>query len=170
MGMVEAAFANWRKKGYPFYALTDEQKLNQLEDLRRYGAAPVVDGTVQQSMRTLGLAWSYHPHHINVRCAGMKTVAEGWADDAILRSVISKRMEYSSVLTITASEMTKGIKSATGAVRVELQTDSRECHLRNVLPKRRNGLRPIVRLQWQIARRVGMQRRLHATSAATRAP
>jgi hypothetical protein len=110
----EAAFANWRKKGYPHYVLTDEQKLNELASLRQYGAAPVVDGAVQQSMHALGLAWSYHPHHIDVRCAGMKTVAEGWADDAILRSVISERIEHGSVLKITASEMMKGIKSATG--------------------------------------------------------
>jgi hypothetical protein len=111
---IDDTFAHWRRKGYPHPVFTDEQKLNELAGLLQYGAALVADGTVQQSMHGLSLAWSYHPHHINVRCAGKATVAEGWADDDTLRSVIRTRMEYSSVLKITASEMAKGIKSATG--------------------------------------------------------
>lgn len=109
----KAVFDHYRATGYPQYVYTDHQKAQTLRKLTKTDCAALVKGDiVGQSMYGLGLAWSYHPHHINVECNGMRTVADTWNNDDLLKKVIEKRIKYGSYMT--DSGIRKSVRSFTG--------------------------------------------------------
>lgn len=109
----QAVFDHYRATGYPQYKLTDEKKRSELLKLRAFDHSTLVkDDTITQSMHALGLAWSYHPHHIGVECNGLRTVEATWNDDILLKKVIDKRLKYGSY--ISDSGIRKSVRSFTG--------------------------------------------------------
>jgi hypothetical protein len=107
----QAVFDHYRATGYPQYVLTDAQKTKVLRRLAK-GGYVMKNDVVTQNMYGLNLAWSYHPHYINVECNGMRTVAATWNDDDLLKKVIDKRIKYGA--WITDSGMRKAVRSFTG--------------------------------------------------------
>jgi len=109
----QAVFDHYRATGYPQYKYTDAQKTKTLQKLMKTDCAGLVKGDIiTQNMYALGLAWSYHPHHINVECNGLRTVADTWNNDELLKKVIDKRVKYGSYLT--DSGIRKSVRSFTG--------------------------------------------------------
>jgi hypothetical protein len=109
----QAVFDHYRATGYPQYVLTDAEKLKALQKLSEFDHSTLVKGdTVTQSMHALGLAWSYHPHHIGVECNKMRTVEATWNDDALLKKVIDKRIKYGAY--VSDSGIRKSVRSYTG--------------------------------------------------------
>ena len=108
-----AIFAHYRTVGYPYFFYSDEEKTAQLHKLIAFPHEDLIDGqNVRQTMHGLGLAWSYHPHHIDVRCNGMRTVRETFEDDHVFRKVIDKRIRYSD--SLTDNSIRKGLRVHTG--------------------------------------------------------
>lgn len=109
----QAIFDHYRATGYPQYILTDDEKLNELQKLAKFDHSTLIKGdTITQSMHALGLAWSYHPHHIGVECNGLRTVEATWNDDALLKKVIDKRLKYGTY--VSHSGIRKSVRSYTG--------------------------------------------------------
>jgi hypothetical protein len=109
----QAAFDHYRATGYPQYVLNDVKKTKEIQKLLKFDHSTLIQGDViTQSMHALGLAWSYHPHHINVECAGLRTVADTWKDDALLKAVIEKRIKYGTYMS--DSGIRKSVRSFTG--------------------------------------------------------
>jgi hypothetical protein len=109
----QAIFDHYRATGYPQYRLTDEKKRKELQKLAAFDHASLVkDDTITQSMHALGLAWSYHPHHIGVVCNNLRTVEATWNDDTLLKKVIDKRIKYGAY--VSDSGIRKSVRSFTG--------------------------------------------------------
>jgi hypothetical protein len=109
----QAAFDHYRATGYPQYVLTEAQKERTLRMLvKRDYSGLLKDGIIGQNMYALGLAWSYHPHHISVECGSMRTVEKTWNDDALLKAVIEKRLKYGAYMS--NSGIRKSVRSFTG--------------------------------------------------------
>ena len=109
----QAVFTHYRATGYPQYVLTDAEKQKELAKLINFDHSTLIKGdSITQSMHALGLAWSYHPHHIGVECNGLRTVENTWNDDALLHKVIDKRLKYGSY--ISDSGIRKSVRSYTG--------------------------------------------------------
>lgn len=115
--LSELVFQHYRTVGYPHYVYDDAGKLKQLRRLEKADHSKL-DGSgfgagyVGQSMVGLGLAWSYHPHAIDVRCNGMRTVRETFEADEIFRKALAKRLKHGT--HITDSEIRKAVRTFTG--------------------------------------------------------
>lgn len=109
----QAVFDHYRATGYPFYKYTDAEKTKTLRKLIKSDYSGLVKGDeITQNMYGLGLAWSYHPHHVNVQCNDMRTVADTWNNDDLLKKLIDKRIKYGTF--VTDSGMRKSVRSYTG--------------------------------------------------------
>ena len=119
--LAQLVFHHYRTVGYPRYVYDDAGKIKQLRrladaDHSKLDGSGFGAGYVGQSMVGLGLAWSYHPHYTSVRCNGMTTVDEAFADDAMLMKAIRKRLKHGT--RITDSELRKSLGSMTGVQKV----------------------------------------------------
>lgn len=109
----QAVFDHYRATGYPQYKYTDDQKIKTLRTLVQKDYSNLLkDDVIGQNMYALGLAWSYHPHHIGVECAKLRTVEKTWNDDILLKKVIEKRIKYGTFLTDAG--IRKSVRSYTG--------------------------------------------------------
>jgi hypothetical protein len=113
--LVEEAFLGYRNKGFPYYALTPDQKFQKLSQLRNYSHSNlIVDGDIFQRMHGLALAWSYFPASWSVRCGSMKTPMEVFESDIDFKRAIAKRLKYGTG-RITDAEIRKAVRSYSGA-------------------------------------------------------
>lgn len=109
----QAVFDHYRATGYPQYVYADAKKTKTLRMLAKKDYSDLLKGDIiGQNMYALGLAWSYHPHHINVECNGLRTVADTWNNDELLKKVINKRVKYGTFLTDAG--IRKSVRSYTG--------------------------------------------------------
>jgi hypothetical protein len=109
----EAVFQHYREAGYPHYVLTEGEKHIAFKKLAKFDHANLISsGVVRQSMHGLGLAWSYFPHAVNVRCKNMRTPLEVFNNDDLLRKAIGKRIKYGTYMS--DSGMRKTLRSFTG--------------------------------------------------------
>lgn len=113
--VVEKTFQLYRRKGFPYYRLTPDQKYDELIKLTRFDHSKlIVDSEIKQTMHGLRLAWSYFPRAWSVRCAGMKTPMEVFESDHDLRAAIAKRIKYGTG-PITDSAIRKAVRTFSGA-------------------------------------------------------
>lgn len=83
----------WRRKGFPYYALTKDQIAHELELLIRYDAERCVRGrTIIASMVGLRLANYFHPQMWHVRCTRYDSPYETFKVDAKLTAAIEKAL------------------------------------------------------------------------------
>jgi hypothetical protein len=85
-------FYRIRQKGFPIYALTSNEKRDELQSLLRYDYNKRLfkDGCVGQSMHGLNLAWHYQPHSWNVSCGRRRTPMDVFTDNVRLQKAIKK--------------------------------------------------------------------------------
>lgn len=100
-------------RGFPYYILSDKEKVKDFNKLIDYDFVKVLDGKIiKQTMHGLGLAWSYFPHAWNVKCKNMRTPYEVFHNDELFRKAIERRLKRG--VFMTDAGMRKGLKSFTG--------------------------------------------------------
>jgi hypothetical protein len=83
-------------EGFPIFSLKRDEKWTELDKLLKYNHTRLIRkdelGTtmIGQSMQGLALAWNYHPHAWNVKCADRRTPLENFCDKSVLEAVIHK--------------------------------------------------------------------------------
>jgi hypothetical protein len=113
--LVEEAFLIYRNKGFPYYALTPDQKFQKLSQLRNYSHSNlIVDGDIIQRMHGLALAWSYFPASWSVRCGSMKSPLDVFNSDKDLRGAIAKHIKFRSE-PITDAAIRRVVRFFSGA-------------------------------------------------------
>lgn len=91
----DVIFHYYRKKGFPHYSIHDLEKYTHSQQLQNFDETTIFkDGKLDQTMHALRLAWSYFPHHWDVRCGNSVSPMEAFNDDDILRKVIRKTWDW----------------------------------------------------------------------------
>lgn len=99
--LKEEIFQVYRKKGFPSYELSLDDKIKEFNKLRNYcNGTQIVDSRViKQSMHGLGLCWSYFPYYTGIKCGKMQTALIAFNDDILFRKVIEKRLRYGTYIS-----------------------------------------------------------------------
>jgi ATP:corrinoid adenosyltransferase len=72
--LIEKTFNYCRKRGFPHYDLSINQKLKEFNNLKNFDLDSIVnDRVVRQTLHGMGMAWSYFPHHREIKSGKMKT-------------------------------------------------------------------------------------------------
>lgn len=88
-------FKYWRKKGYPNYDINYYNKRKEIQELILFDENTIFkNGTIKQTMHSLGFLWTYFPHWIDVKYDNQQTIRELWDDDEKLKELIRKTFEY----------------------------------------------------------------------------
>ena len=83
----------WRRKGFPYYKLTNDQIARELDLLVRYDAERCMRGrAIIASMVGLRLANYFHPQMWHVRCRGYNSPYETFKVDTKLLAAIEKAL------------------------------------------------------------------------------
>jgi hypothetical protein len=91
----EVIFNYYRKNGFPHYQINDFEKHEHIKGLQEFDERSIFkDGKLDQTMHALRLAWSYFPHHWEVRCGSSPSPLEAFNDDVILKKVIRKTWDW----------------------------------------------------------------------------
>lgn len=93
---LEIIFQYHRKKGFPHYTILDQDKVHSMKSLREFNEKELFKGNyIDQSMHSLGLAWSYFPHWVEVQCGNSKMrPIDFWNDDKKLKEIIRKTWNW----------------------------------------------------------------------------
>jgi hypothetical protein len=111
--LIDKVISDYRQTGFPHYRLPLEEKRRQYRALLEYPHDHLIsEDIVRQTMHGLGLAWSYFPHAVTVRCKRMRTSFEAFNDPDIFRSAIEKTLQYSGA--VTASSIRKALRYVRG--------------------------------------------------------
>ena len=90
---VDRVFKHYRTSGFPYFPTNGHYRAEEFRKLMQYDVHDIIQGdVVRQTMHGLALAWSYMPHSWSVPCNNKLTPEQLFADDALLRKVIIKRM------------------------------------------------------------------------------
>ena len=105
----------FRVNGFPHFKYDIEEQKKEMERLDKFvnNNEMETDGIIRQTMHGLGLCWSYHPHHWNIKCGTSKTPMQVFLDDKLLDKSIKKRMRNGR--NITEAMMRKTLKVSGGA-------------------------------------------------------
>lgn len=109
---IDAVFAHYRENGFPYYNLSHNQRLIELEKLKNFRASVLDNKIIKQTMHGLSLAWHYFPHAWEVQCGTLKTPMQAFTDDTMFKNVIRKRIQTGSY--ISDGGMRKMLKMYTG--------------------------------------------------------
>lgn len=105
----------FRINGFPHFKYSLQEQSEELDRLDRFMEKNDLekDGVIRQTMHGMGLCWSYHPHHWEIRCGNSKTPMEVFLDDNLLNKSIKKRMKTGT--HINKAMMRKTFKVSGGA-------------------------------------------------------
>jgi hypothetical protein len=114
--VVGFVFSYYRVIGFPFYRLSEREKIKTLEGLlsKEVDKLELEGGRLQQVMAGLSLANSYHPHMWKTRCKKAKTPFEVFSDNVLFKKAIRKRIKYSDS-KLSPFNIRKALKTFTGA-------------------------------------------------------
>ena len=89
---VEVIFKHYRKYGFPYATIREEEKYDHMRKLSKFDTDRIfVDNKIIQTMHALRLAWTYFPHWVDVQCGSSKMPPIGFFnDDEKLRGIIRK--------------------------------------------------------------------------------
>jgi tRNA1(Val) A37 N6-methylase TrmN6 len=109
----EQIFTHYRKQGFPYIGTDIEYRTKEFNKFITFNTDHlIVDKTIKSTMHGLSLAWSYMPHHFEVKCNNMKTAMDVFTDDTLFKKVILKRLKIGTYLT--DSGMRKILKTFSG--------------------------------------------------------
>jgi tRNA1(Val) A37 N6-methylase TrmN6 len=93
--VVELLFEYYRRTGFPYTVLTDEQKKNRMGRVVKSKNILLEDDHLQQNPQGLDLANYYHPHMMTVPYSNSKsrTPMETYESDSCLRDCINRWLE-----------------------------------------------------------------------------
>jgi hypothetical protein len=93
---LDIIFKYHRKKGFPHYVVSDQQKADDMKSLSEFDESTLFkNGYIDQTMHALGLAWSYFPHWVEVKCGNSKMrPIDYWNDDDKLKEIIRKTWNW----------------------------------------------------------------------------
>ena len=111
--LTDALFNYYRRSGYPHYCYDLDEKVEEINKIKRYDYRQVRDnGIVRQTMHGLGLAWSYFPHALDVKVGKMLTPLDVFNDDELLRKALRRRLKRGTY--VSHSGIRKGIRTYSG--------------------------------------------------------
>lgn len=124
--IVETIAAQWRKRGFPHYNLTIEQRIKEFTQLQNYDRTQLIqDGVIKQTLHALGMAWHYFPHHWEVQIGKMKTAIDVWNNDELFNKAIKSRLKWggyqineNGTPDISPAYMRKALRTYSGVQRV----------------------------------------------------
>lgn len=91
----DVIFKYYRKTGFPHYNINEMEKHIHFKQLKDFDETTIFrEGKIDQTMHSLRLAWSYFPHHWEVRCGNSISPMEAFNDDEVLRKVIRKTWNW----------------------------------------------------------------------------
>lgn len=95
---IDCVFQYYRKRGYPFMKITDEEKHDHMRKLQRFDYDSIFkNGEIIQTMHGLRLAWSYFPHGMEVKCGNSKmSPMDNFLNDQTFKSTIRKCLTWLS--------------------------------------------------------------------------
>lgn len=93
---LDVIFRYHRKHGFPHYNVPKFQRKLIINKLRQFDETGIFNGDqIQQTMHGLSLAWTYHPHWVDVKCGSSKLKPiEYWNSDEKLREIILKTWNW----------------------------------------------------------------------------
>lgn len=112
---VQKIIRYYRDNGFPHFEYSIEEQKKALDVLDRFTLKSSIEtvGILRQTMHGVGVCWSYHPHHWNIRCGSSNTPMEVFKSDKLIEKAIRKRM--SSGTHINNAMMRKTFKVSGGA-------------------------------------------------------
>lgn len=114
---VQKVFDYIRNTDVLNYFYNYEQRIVEFEQLLRQDYKKVLIGNLFKGSRNgLGLAWSYFPHHLNIKCGDMKTPVDILTDDELLRRAIRKMIKRN--ISFSCTGFRSGICYFSGTQRV----------------------------------------------------
>lgn len=93
---LDIIFQYHRRAGFPHYTVHEHKKQRDIQLLQNFDEQSIFkDNKIDQTMHGLSLAWSYHPHWVDVKCGNQKnSPIEQWNDDVVLKTVIRKTWKW----------------------------------------------------------------------------
>lgn len=92
---VDYYFSYYREYGYPNYDITQYDPQKELERIKRVDShSIIINGVAKQTMQGCGFLWCFFPHWIDVKTISDTSIRENWEDDAKLRSMIEKTVNW----------------------------------------------------------------------------
>jgi hypothetical protein len=99
MKLVKVALDHFRSSGFPYPELTDDEKVDEFNQLQFHNKQLIEDGRVASDSTGVSLANSYHPHRYTVKCGEKMTAAEAFSKDHILERVLVKCLKMNKGIT-----------------------------------------------------------------------
>lgn len=89
---IDCVFQYYRKHGYPYMQITDEEKHEHMKKLQSFDYESIFIGNdLKQTMNGLRLAWSYFPHAMEVKCGNSKmSPMDNFLNDHTFKMTIKK--------------------------------------------------------------------------------
>jgi len=116
---LEKAFNYAKKRGFPYYGYTKEEKIKEFEKLKKADFKNGIDGKeIKQLLHGMGLAWSYFPHHWEVQVLKMKRPIDVWNNDSLFKKALASRIKWGGKVGkdgfMTDANLRKSIRTASG--------------------------------------------------------
>lgn len=110
---VDLIFDYFRQEGFPYYDLSQSERLKEFDSICRYNAKKLLENDhIKQTMHGLGLAWYYFPHSWSIQCNDFQTPIEAFNDDEKFRKLIKKRLKMGT--NISKAGIRKVLRIGTG--------------------------------------------------------
>lgn len=110
---IDKIFQYFRENGFPYNSTDPDYRKKEFEKLKKFDYTTILkDDIVGQTMHGLGLAWSYFPHAYHVKCGGFMSPYDAFADDAIFKNIIRRRLKMGTYMSNAG--ILKMIKISTG--------------------------------------------------------
>ena len=95
---IDCIFQYYRKHGYPYMKITEQEKHEHMRKLQRFDYDSIFkDGDIIQTMNGLRLAWSYFPHAMEVKCGNSKmSPMDNFLNDQTFKMTIRKTLKWLS--------------------------------------------------------------------------
>ena len=93
---IDCVFQYYRKHGYPYMSITDEEKHEHMKKLQKYDYDKLFkNNDIIQTMHGLRLAWSYFPHGMEVKCGNSKmSPMDNFLNDHTFKMTIRKCLKW----------------------------------------------------------------------------
>ena len=110
---VELCFRYWRRRGFPYYSLSDDDIVEDYRQLELVDSRRIlIGGEIQMSMVGVRLANFFHPQMWEVPVRRAHTPLERFHDDAKLRNLIRKALTiWPDRFTVNDSNLRRMLKT-----------------------------------------------------------
>lgn len=100
--VVNELVKNYREKGFPYIVLTDKEKQEEYESLKKFETQLIFGEEVLSDSTGVALANSYHPHRYGVEVNNNRTALYVFSRDHLLKKCIQKCLKMNGKATPAA--------------------------------------------------------------------